>query len=103
MYNWFEEKDVIIRQTVKTVTRFFRDLLEDVRAASANYWISNRHNIFAEVETDSDKMSILIKLEIYDDNNNCIGDLFVVDTKDMSRKSLRRAVTEIVKYYYGEV
>lgn len=103
MYNWFEDKNVTIRETVNVVIEALECLLEDdYQGACAYYWLSNRHNVFAEVETDSDEMYILIKLEIYDDNDDWIGDLFVADTKDMSLETLKEAVTEIVKYYYGE-
>lgn len=87
----------------KVVREELECLLEDnYQGACANYWLSNRHNLFAEVTGDADEMWIDIKLEIYDNDDDWIGDLIVVDTKDMSRESFEQAVTEIVKYYYGE-
>lgn len=103
MYNWFEDKDVIIRKTVDAVTENLECLLEDcTQGECASYALSSKHNIYAEIITDPSEMWIDIKLEIYDDDGEQIGNLAVVDTKDMSRESLEQAVLEIVKYYYGE-
>lgn len=104
MYNWILEKDVIIKETTEAVMDNLECLLDDCyQGACANYWLSNKHNVYAEVITDSDGMWIDIKLEVYDMDNDWVGDLCIADTKDVSRESLEQAVTEIVKYYYREV
>lgn len=104
MYNWILEKDVIIRETIDDVVEGLECLLEGcTQGECASYSLSSKHSIYAEIVTDSSEMWIDIKLEIYDKDGDWVGDLAVADTKDMSRESLEKAVTEIIKYYYGEV
>lgn len=103
MMNWNFDKDVIMRQTENAIIGELACLLGNTRpTASANYWLDNRHNVFATIAEDGDDKWLDIRLEMYDVNDDWIGDLYMYDTTDMSVESLERTVTEIVKDYYGE-
>ena len=47
-------------------------------------------------------MWVELHYELYDANEKLIGDLMVIDTRDMSRDAVEEEVMAIVKEYYGE-
>lgn len=78
-------------------------LIESDYPTSANYWIDNRHNVFAEAHKDYDGYTwIDIYFELYDINGDIIADIDVMETEDRSSKSLKDCIDTIVKEYYGE-
>lgn len=104
MDNWFTNKDETILKEVGSVMAELESIIEDEK--TANYWIDDTHNIFAFVnnngDTGDDDKWIEIHFELYDRNENIIGDLIVVDTESVNHKELYDEVLAIVKSYYGE-
>jgi len=104
MNNWFANKNNTILKTVSSAMAELESIVEDEK--SANYWIDDTHNIFVFVningDTEDDDKWIEIHLELYDKNENIIGDLIVSNTESVSRKELYDEVLAIVKSYYSE-
>lgn len=104
MVNWFVNKEEIILKTVGSSMAELESIVEDEK--TANYWIDDTHNIFAFVnnngDTEDDDKWIEIHFELYNKNEEIIGDLIVVNTESVSHKELYDEVLEIVKSYYGE-
>lgn len=104
MVNWFVNKEETILKTVGSAMTELESIVEDKK--TANYWIDDTHNIFAFVnnngDTEDDDKWIEIHFELYDKNEEIIGDLIVVNTECVSHKELYDEVLEIVKSYYGE-
>ena len=104
MVNWFVNKGETILKTVGSAMTELESIVEDEK--TANYWIDDTHNIFAFVNnngyTEDDDKWIEIHFELYDKNEEIIGDLIVVNTEYVSHKELYDEVLEIVKSYYGE-
>ena len=101
MYNWFVNKYEIKNKTINAIMGEFDSLIDET-CATANYWIDNTHNIFAFVEDngDDDKW-IEIHYELYDCNEELIGDLLVMNTDNVDRDCLLQEITAIVDAYYG--
>jgi hypothetical protein len=101
MIDWFEDK--------KTMQRTFNGIMGELELLldeldtnyTANYWIDNTHNVFADIYKDGISY-ITIQLEMYDFKEELIGILYLTETEDMSRKELEKAVREIVEVYYRE-
>lgn len=101
MDNWFENKEDTVLMTVSSAMAELESIIEN--KATVNYWIDNTHNIFAFInDNGGDDSWIEIHYELYDRNENIIGDLLVLDTESVSHKELYDEVLEIVKNYYGE-
>ena len=101
MYNWFVDKNVIKSKTINAIMEEF-DSLVNGNDESANYWIDNTHNVLAFVnDNGNDDKWIEIHYELYDCNEEIIGDLFVLDTDDVDREELLEKVVVIVDTYYG--
>ena len=68
---------------------------------TANYWINKNYNVFAFHEDNGDGDEwISVKLEQYDDNEECINcELHYSDTDDMSLAGLETAIKTIVEWY----
>ena len=104
MENWFVDKEQIKQKTVNAVMGELESLIDDCMP-TANYWIDATHNVFAEVSYNiyGDKVKrIILKLELYDCNDEIIGDLITWETEDFSKHELVEAVKFIVNFYYGE-
>lgn len=111
MYNWHTDKDKIKTGTINAIMGELEYLLEPpndtvhywLENRVANYWIDNTHNVFAFInDNGDDDRWIEIHYELYDCNVDMIGDLLVVDTDDVDREELLKAVKEIVDAYYGD-
>ena len=104
MDNWFTNKDETILKTVSSAMAELESIVEDEK--TANYWIDDTHNIFAFVnnngDTEDDDKWIEIHFELYDKDENIIGDLIVADTESVNHKELYDEVLAIVKSYYGK-
>ena len=72
---------------------------------TGNYWINDNYNVFAFHEDNGDGDEwISIKLEQYDDNEDCINcELHSADTDDMSLAGLESAVLVIVSWYMNNI
>ena len=104
MYNWFVDKNEIKSQTVNAIMAELKCLLDELTEdKSANYWIDNTHNIFAFINNNGggDRW-IEIHYELYDCNEDMIGDLLVLDTEDVTMEDLLKEITVIVNAYYGD-
>lgn len=101
MYNWFVDKYKIKNKTINAIMEEFDSLVNEVDK-TANYWIDNTHNVFAFINDngDDDKW-IEIHYELYDCDEEIIGDLFVLNTDDVDRDCLLQEVIAIVDAYYG--
>ena len=104
MFNWFMDKTEIINKTVNAVMGELECLIDHpTDSVTANYWIDSTHNVFAFINDngDDDKW-IEIHYELYDCNEDMIGDLLVVETDYTDREELLNAVKKIVNVYYGD-
>lgn len=104
MDNWFTDKNEIKRKTTNAIMGELEYLLGELTEGdSANYWIDNTHNVFAFVnDNGGDDRWIEIHYELYDCNEDIIGDLLVLSTDDVTREDLLEEVRVIVKTYYGD-
>lgn len=104
MYNWVTADKNIVLKTFNAAMGEIETLLDAEYDSSltANYWLDARHNIFAIVDSSNDEMWVELHYELYDANETLIGDLMVIDTRDMSRDAVEEEVMAIVKEYYGE-
>ena len=104
MHNWFVDKNETKRKMISAIMGELEYLLDELTDSdSANYWIDNTHNVFAFVnDNGGDDRWIEIHYELYDCNENIIGDLLVLDTDDVTREELLEEVCSIVDTYYGD-
>jgi hypothetical protein len=104
MYNWFVDKNEIKSQTINAIMGELEYLVKEATEDdSANYWIDNTHNVFAFINNNRwDDRWIEIHYELYDCNDNMIGDLLVLDTEDVTMEDLLKEVKVIVDAYYGD-
>lgn len=101
MYNWFVDKDEIKSKTINAIMEEFDSLVNEAYK-TANYWIDNTHNVFAFInDNGNDDKWIEIHYELYDCNEDIIGDLFVLDTDSIDRNELLNEIVVIVDSYYG--
>ena len=101
MYNWFVDKVKIKSQTINAIMEEF-DSLVNGNDESANYWIDDTHNVFAFInDNGGDDRWIEIHYELYDSNEDIIGDLFVLSTDDVDREELLEEIIVIIDDYYG--
>ncbi len=104
MDNWFVDKNKIKRETTNAIISELEYLLVDITEdKSANYWIDNVHNVFAFVnDNGGGDRWIEIHYELYDCNEDIIGDLLVLNTEDVTMEDLLKEVKVIVDTYYGD-
>ena len=103
MPSWYTDQQKTIYKTINAVYDELAVLIESDYPTSANYWIDNRHNVFAEAHKDCDGYAwIDIYFELYDINGDIIADIDVMETEDKSSKSLKECIVTIVNEYYGE-
>ena len=100
MMNWHTDEKEITQKTVNAVYDELENLLNGDE--SANHWIDSTHNVFAIVNDNGDNDRwIEIHLELYDANEDIIGDILVLDTEDVSENELRKTVEDVVKEYFN--
>ena len=104
MDNWFVDRDKTKRETINAIMGELEYLLGELTEGdSANYWIDNTHNVFAFVnDNGGGDRWIEIHYELYDCNEDIIGDLLAIDTDDVDREELLEEVKGIVDAYYGD-
>ena len=104
MDNWFVDKNKTKRETTNAIISELEHLLVDITEdKSANYWIDNVHNVFAFVnDNGGGDRWIEIHYELYDCNEDIIGDLLVLNTEDVTMEDLLKEVKVIVNTYYGD-
>lgn len=103
MINWFMDKNKIKRATINAIMYELEYLLDEpLEDKTVNYWIDNRHNVFAFINENSrEDRWIEIHYELYDCNDNIIGDLLVLNTEDVTKEDLLKEIKTIVDVYYG--
>ena len=104
MYNWFVNKREIKSQTIDAIMGELECLFDKLtEEKSANYWIDNTHNVFAFINDNGDgDRWIEIHYELYDCNEENIGDLAVGVTDEVDRYELLEEVKAIVELYFGD-
>lgn len=104
MYNWFANKNEIKKETINAIMGELEYLLDELTEdKTANYWIDNTHNVFAFVnDNGGDDRWIEIHYELYDSNEDIIGDLLVLNTEDVLMEDLLKEVKTIINAYYGD-
>lgn len=104
MYNWFVNKNEIKSKTINAIMGELEYLLGELTEGdSANYWIDSTHNVFAFVnDNGDDDRWIEIHYELYDYNDDIIGDLMELGTDDVTREALLDKVKFVVDAYYGD-
>ena len=104
MDNWFVDKNEIKNKTINAIMGELEYLLGELTEGdSANYWIDNTHNVFAFVnDNGGGDRWIEVHYELYDCNEDIIGDLLVLNTEDVTREDLLKEVKIIVDAYYRD-
>ena len=104
MDNWFVDRNKIKSETINAIMGELEYLLGELTEGdSANYWIDNTHNVFAFVnDNGGGDRWIEIHYELYDCNEDIIGDLLVLSTEDVTREDLLEEIKVIVDAYYGD-
>lgn len=101
MTNWHTDKNKIIQKMCNAIYAELECLLNDY--TTANYWIDNTHNVFAMVNDNGNgDRWIEVHFELYDINENIIGDITVLDTDDINENELRKVIKDIVGEYFHE-
>lgn len=100
MDNCFVDVTEIKKQTVNAIMGEF-DRLIKTADMSANYWLDSAHNIFGIINDDGRNRWIEIHYELYDSNEEIIGDIYVADTNEVNRDELLREITVIVDIYFN--
>ena len=104
MENWFVDKNKIKEQTENAIMIELESLVDDITEDNtANYWLDNTHNVFAFInDNGNNDRWIEIHYEMYDYNEEIIGDLLVLSTDDVNKRELLEEVRVIVKTYYRD-
>ena len=104
MYNWFVDKDEVKSKTINAIMGELESLTNEAESiTTANYWIDSMHNVYAFInDNGNDDRWIEIHYELYDFNEDIIGDLLVSNTDDVTREDLLKEVKSIVDDYYGD-
>lgn len=104
MNNWFVDKYEIKNKTINAIMEELEYLVEEgTEDKTANYWIDNTHNVFAFInDNGDDDRWIEIHYELYDCNEELVGDLLVLNTEYVDRDGLLQEVVGIVDAYYGD-
>jgi len=101
MLNWFVDKNETKSKTINAIMGELEFIITE-NHESANYWIDSTHNVFAFVnDNEDDDRWIEIHYELYDCNEEMIGDLFVLNTNDVNKEELLEEIIVIVDAYYG--
>ena len=101
MTNWFANKSEIKQKTINAIMSELSSLLES--GTTSNYWLDKSHNIFAFVnDNGDDDRWIEIHYELYDESEEIIGDLEVLNTEEVTHEDLLKEITAIVNLYFGD-
>lgn len=101
MINWFVDKEDIKNKTINAIMSHLESVITDGK--TANFWIDSFHNVFAFVnDNGNNDRWIEIHYELYDFNEDIIGDLLVLNTEDISLEDLLKEIKIIVNEYYGD-
>lgn len=103
MDNWFVNKNEYKEKLEIAIMCELEFLIDETDNKTANYWLDGVHNIFAFINDngDGDKW-IEIHYELYDCNEEIIGDLLVVSTDEINKRQLLEEVRTIVNMYCGD-
>ena len=103
MDNWFVNKNEYKEKLENSIMGEFEFLIDETDNKTANYWLDSVHNIFAFINDngDGDKW-IEIHYELYDRNEEIIGDLLVLSTDEINKRQLLEEVKAIVNMYVGD-
>lgn len=103
MDNWFVNKNEYKEKLEIAIMCELEFLIDETDNKTANYWLDTAHNIFAFINDngDGDKW-IEIHYELYDRNEETIGDLLVVSTDEINKRQLLEEVKAIVNMYVGD-
>ena len=100
MDNWFQNQEDIKNKTINEIMGELEYLVSESK--TANYWIDKTHNVFAFINDNGEGDSwIEIHYELYDHNEDIIGDLMVLDTESIDLVELKQEVETVVNNYYG--
>lgn len=105
MDNWFMDRNEVKSETINAIMSELEYLLEEEADddRTANYWIDNTHNVFAFInDNGGGDRWIEIHYELYDCNEEMIGDLLILGTEDVTREELLGEVKAIVDTYYAD-
>lgn len=101
MTNWFTDKTVTIAKICNAACAEMEPMVAG-ECDSGNYWIDNRHNIFCVICETMGERWYEVHYELYDSDEELIGDITVADTVSDTMESLRNEIEVIVKMYFGE-
>lgn len=103
MDNWFMNKNEYKEKLENSIMSELEFLIDETNNKTANYWLDSAHNIFAFINDngDGDKW-IEIHYELYDCDDEIIGDLTVLSTDEINKKELLEEVKTIVNMYVGD-
>lgn len=103
MDNWFVNKNEYKEKLENSIMGELEFLIDETDNKTTNFWIDGTHNIFAFINDngDGDKW-IEIHYELYDCDDEIIGDLTVLSTDEISKKELLEEVKIIVNMYCGD-
>ena len=101
MENWFINKNEIKEKMENAIMIELESLIDDVTEnKTANCWIDNTHNVFAFInDNGDDDRWIEIHYELYDCNEEIIGDLLVLSTDEVNKRELLEQVRVIINTY----
>lgn len=104
MYNWFVDKNEKKSKTTNEIMDELKFIVDkETNDEVANHWIDDTHNVFAFINDNGDNDRwIEIHYELYDCNEEIIGDLLVLNTENVSEEELLKEITIIVNTYYGD-
>ena len=103
MDNWFVNKNEYKEKLENSIMGELEFLIDKIDNKTANYWLDSAHNIFAFVNDNGDgDRWIEIHYELYDRNEEIVGDLLVVSTDEISKKELFEEVKTIINMYVGD-
>ena len=103
MVNWLCDRQELINKTINAIYDELEAVIYAERYITANYWIDGKHNVFAEnCDDNGGDEWIEIHYELYDINEELVGDIDVLLTEDRTPESLRKCIIDIVDEYYYE-
>lgn len=104
MYNWFVNQREIKSKMINAIMGELESLTNEAEnITTANYWIDGTHNVFAFINDNGDgDRWIEIHYELYDCNEELIGDLSVGGTDEVDKYELLEEVKAIVNLYCGD-
>ena len=103
MDNWFMNKNEYKEKLENSIMGELEFLIDETDNKTANFWLDDTHNIFAFINDNGDgDQWIEIHYELYDCNNEIVGDLNVLSTDEISKRELLEEVKTIVNMYVGD-